>query len=503
MNTKESVKADSPVVSHIPINIWDHYNNKLINVKGGDVLLREIPEIRRDFNTFNFHYIFDCSESLREELILQIASLQRIWLLISEDPRFTDKNFTFSASSFGCNYYYEFPKSDSFVQWMDYLQNVFLNDTSIKPKRLQRNSLENCLVNVIDNQNLIKNFENNIVLVVGETNLNFNMPNNRQLLYDLSKVSARLLFFQLENRSDKRYQDFILEAKLIIDDVGHQYRDYISNYIVENKELLDKNLFVSIDANDNNIYLHDAPQNSMYTGGIVFPKINKKLSPKSFDLALDSLLNKTIAKNNQILNSLEIGAGKLGFLRSELTNRVRTIIKKDAISRSDFFLPKINKHEGYLETSALSLKHNKPLKTGYLFTKNELEAIIESYKSFIPIVNEKISRKQRKQLRRKYGKYYRELNKFLFYKELKKRSTIAELLTVKTGVPVSDKILNTVKIKDVHRKSKLSHGQYKQLMQVLRSKISYLESLLNSPSTTTYIDGGKKRYYYISEKHIL
>ncbi|MGB1283295.1 MAG: type VI secretion system protein TssR domain-containing protein, partial [Polaribacter sp.] len=131
---KKSIVDSISPVSHVPLNLWDHYNNKLINVKGGDILLRELPVIKKQNKTFNLHFVFDCSPDLREKLVLQITSLQNIWLLISEDERYKEYDFTFSASSFGCSKYYHFPKSDSFALWLDYLQKIFLNDTTLASK---------------------------------------------------------------------------------------------------------------------------------------------------------------------------------------------------------------------------------------------------------------------------------------------------------------------------------------------------------------------------------
>jgi hypothetical protein len=312
-----------------------------------------------------------------------------------------------------------------------------------------------------------------------------------------------LLFFQLENLSDIKHQDYILQAKQILDNVGNQYREYISNFIIENNELIKENLFISLESEENNIYLHDAPKNSMYTGGIVFPKINQSLNPTTFDVALDSLLNKTIVKNNQIIHSLENGSDKLGFLRSQLTQSVSDIIKKDSMSRSSLLVPKINKHERYLETSSLNLNQNKGLESGYLFSKSELDVIIESYKSVIPLIDKTVSKKQRKQLLKKYKQYYKQLNKLLFYKELKKKNTVGELLEIKTGIPVSNSLLSNIKIKDIHRRSKLPDKEYIEVMQSLRLKVKKLETIIENPATELFIDGSKKTYYYISEKSLL
>ncbi|OEK09812.1 hypothetical protein A8C32_09890 [Flavivirga aquatica] len=500
---KTTLTTDSlPLTTHALLNIWDHYNNKLVNVKGSDVYLREIPIIKEENKVFNFHFIFDCSDNLREKLILQISSLQHIWLLLTEDKRFKGKKFTFSASSYGCGKYYRFPKNDSFALWVDYLQSIFLKDDPIITKEYNREGIEKCFLNIIDNNPDDKNFENNIVIVMGEGNLDFEIKND-DILYDLAKISSRMLFFQLDNTSNKKHQDYILKSKQILDAIGKEYRNYITNYVIDNKLEIKQNLFSTIESNEDNIYLYDAPKNSMYVGGLVFPKINKSLTPLSFDVALDSLLSRTIASNDTLLKSLQKGAENLGFLRSLPTKRMTNILKDDSLKRSALLIPKTNRLERYLETSKLNLKDNKTLESGYLFSKKELDVILESYKSVVPLIDKNVKRRERRKLYKKYKSYYKQLNKLLFYKELRKRNTIGELVKIKTGIKVSDSLLNTIKIKEIKRKSKLSNKKYINLMHYLRTKITRLETVMEDPLRKTFIDGSKKTYYYVSEKSLL
>ena len=499
---KNTIKPFS-MISNTPIHVWDHYTNKLMNVKGGDIPLKDISTIKKQNNTFNIHFIFDCSEDLKEKLLLQIPSLQRIWLLISEDDRYKDFTFTFSASSYGCDKYYEFPKSKSFALWIDYLQNVFLNTPDIAVKNHNYRGIERCLVNFINTQPEGNDFENNIMLIMGNdsSGLDLDLDSDDDVLYDLAKLPVRLLFFQLENTTSKKHQDFVLQAKQILDNIGNQYSEYVTDYIIENKQLLKKNLFIALDSKDNNIYLYDAPNRSMYTGGIVFPKINHTLNPTSFDIAVDSLLSKTVASTTRLIASLEHGVRKLGFLRSKPSRRIVELFKKDSIKA--LLIPKINKNEMYLETSVISLKDTKHLASGYLFSKKQLTMLIESYKSIIPLLHKTVKRKDRRVLYKKYKSYYKQLNKLLFYKQLKRRNTIAALLKVKTGISVHHPLLHTLKIPYIKRKSKLSNNAYSTLMKFLRSKISYLENVVENQSTKTFVDGSNKTYYYIAENKLL
>lgn len=486
-------------VSYVPLNVWDHYNNKLINVNGGDVYLREVPTIKKENKIFNFHFVFDCSPELKEKMILQISSLQRIWLLLNDDEQFKDFKFTFSASSYGCGRFYSFPKSDSFASWLDYLQKVFLNNKSIVVEESNSEGIQKCFREIKNKENEIS-FNNNIIIVVGENKLNINTQNN-SVFKDLAKISSRVLFFQLANTTAREHQDFVLHAKQILENISNEYNKHITNYIIDTKLVVKQNIFTELASEEDNIYLYDAPKNSLYTGGIVFPRVNKNLTSVSLDLALDSVIKKTIKNNDAIVGSLEKGVDKLGFLRSVPTSRITNIITNDSIYNISL-IPKNNKKEQYLETSRLNLFNNKNLQPGYLLSKDELENLIESYKSVVPLIDKNIDKKHRKKICKKYKSYYKQLNKILFYKQLKKDNTIGEMLSIKTGIQVKDSRLNSIKIKDISKKSKLSNKAYINLMQSLRSKILKLETVIKNPLTKTYIDGSNTIYYYVSNTNL-
>ena len=62
---------------------------------------------------------------------------------------------------------------------------------------------------------------------------------------------------------------------------------FITKYIADPK--LDKpSLFKDLSTDDENVYLLDVPQNSIATGGLVFPKVNGRLSNPGFSNILDT-----------------------------------------------------------------------------------------------------------------------------------------------------------------------------------------------------------------------
>ena len=83
---------------------------------------------------------------------------------------------------------------------------------------------------------------------------------HEQQLSWLATQPARLLFAQIDRASGTSYQDFLLQAKSILDSHSTKYIDHISNYIADSR-LVKTELFKNIEATDANLYLYDAPYN--------------------------------------------------------------------------------------------------------------------------------------------------------------------------------------------------------------------------------------------------
>jgi hypothetical protein len=139
--------------------------------------------------------------------------------------------------------------------------------------------------NRLENTNLINqflsekaSFENNFFIVVGSNNsINSVLPND---VNKLAIHSSKLLFVVLENKNSPENQDFILQNKAYLNAVSSQNKKVIQNYYVDQKLLIDNDEFTFSDEFDNS-YIFDAPKKSNFNGGIVFPKLNNEVNPKS------------------------------------------------------------------------------------------------------------------------------------------------------------------------------------------------------------------------------
>lgn len=499
---KEATKQpeDSTTVA-VPISVWNHYDSKLINVDGADILIRKLKDIKADNKILNFHFIFDCSEDLKKKQLLLMSSLQRIWVLLSTEEKYSEYEFSFSASSYGCGRFYALPKTKSFSSWIDYLHNVFLNTEGYVTRRVNTKGIEQCFEYAMADIPT-QSFTNNIIIVSGETQF-FTPPNIRSITYRLGQTSSRVIFCQLESGLDNPHQEYILRAKYILDRVSENHADFIRAFTVENKLVKNENSFTNIPAEDN-IYVYDAPDNSTYQGGLVFPKINSVLSAISFDTALDSVLNKTIRFNTQFVGSLEYHAKKLGLFGTDPGEKIKEMILEHPIySNSLKVLPRNYIYENYFENKNYFPKGNSDVISGFLIDKEELEIAIDGYKSLIPIFSEEVRRKERRKLHRMYRKNRKAINKGLFRKVLRRKNYMSKLILMKTGLPAESDFLRNTKIKHIKRKRRTSHMAFTIIMNELRERIENLEEILSKKNTKIHTDGSKKQYYFIPSNNIL
>lgn len=495
---KEVLNDQDALNVSVPLNVWDNYKSKLINVEGNNILIRKIKEIKEENKIINFHYIFDCSASARPKQTKIISSLQRIWMQISENEMYQNYEFSFTASSFGCGAFYNFPKSKSFPLWIDYIQKAISNDPSIAPSESSYKGISQCLEYSLATIET-PSFSNNIIMVVGAKRFK-KIIDLERLTKKIALTSSRLIFYQLENKSSSEYQDYMLQAKQILSEVGNKYAAFLKAYTVENKLVKSTHIFTSIPSKDN-IYVYDAPENSIYQGGLVFPKINQQLNPESFDIALDAVLSKTIKFNKLFINSLEYHADNLGFLDAESGLRIKQLIQNDTLYNGRV-LPKNDLKTRFYENRGFNFSDNSGFAQGFLLSESELEILIDAYRSLSPKISEKIARKDRNFIFNLYYDNLEGINEMILRKELDSDSTLAEMFFLKTGFPVQIECFSDISVSDLRSKRRVSDDMFLNLMNYVRGKTEDLEQLLDQENGIE-IKGESSKYYFISVAKII
>lgn len=495
-HTSKKTSDSDTVDVMVPTSVWDHSQNTLTNVEGDELLISKIDKIKEQNKKINFHFIFDSSDDAKLKQIKLMASLQRIWLLYSENEEYSEYDFTFSTSSYGSNEFYYFKQTTSFPDWIEYINKVLLNDTTVYKSMVNDIGIERCFNYVLSASDSV-DFETNIVIVSGvKAFKRMSARTKSNLTKRLAKISSRLIFFQLANNSEDAYQEYILQSKDLLSRVALEYGDFIKSFTVDNNLVKEKNIFSSIPSEDN-LYVYDSPTSSNYQGGIGFSKMNSELVPTSFDLVLDSVLAHTLKTNKMYQESLDAYNSKLGFLRSRPSRFIDKEVEEDSTYQGQAsFIPRNRLDESFNRNEQLVIDLNN-LSTAYLLSEAELQILIDNYKSLVPLFSGEVKRRQRKVVDELYLENIKNLNELFLKKVLTEKSSIADLVFIKSGIPVGTQELHDLRVKDVLKKRKMGHDSFQQLLLDLRKKVDALEVIYaNDVNVTTEYDAST-RYFFI------
>ena len=363
--------ADEAVSFNYPLSVWDRNWNKIINIKGGDIMVSDIRMMKEENKNVNIHVLFHDSD--RTYLLPYINVLQNLKLKMK--PGY---DYSFSATCISANGRNKHlaPTKD-FAMWLDYIkQTISSKQKDRQPEQSTFSGFDGAIEQLLQHNDASR-FSNNLFVVLGSKQT---LSLNNHQLSRLATLPARLLFAQIDRNSGTSYQDFLLQAKSLLDSHSTKYIDHISNYIADNS-LVKLELFKNIEATDANIYLFDAPNNSLTAGGIIFPKGRNRLECNAFESALDSVLRQSFEMDSILLHSLEGYERNIGVLRSRPTSELAYIFhhteNPDSACLSDIDRNSVNDIYYVKATVADSIMDK--YEYGYLLDDAEVADLLQSF----------------------------------------------------------------------------------------------------------------------------
>ncbi|MEP0212879.1 MAG: type VI secretion system protein TssR domain-containing protein [Cellulophaga sp.] len=476
--------------ANVPFYIWDQNENKLINVKGNNVLISDANRLEKESKTVNFHFIFN--EDEKESIKPLINSLQNIGLFF---PQHEDLKFSFSAVSRSKNKSYVLPKTTSFASWITFIQNI-LEEKPLHKKAITKDylTLNQAIETSLATSYNTTSFENNFFIIAGSSG-NYNLDRQDYLIKKMALKSSKLLFIQLQNRSNESNQNNLLLAKEILSDVSKSYNSFIENYIIDNNLTISKNSLKNIASENSNIYVYDAPQNSLFNGGVIFPSINMHIEPKALSTAIDTVLINTINTNNKLITSLNNYKSKLGVLKSKPSKFLKTIFNSDSLQIS--LIDKNNPNDIFYKNTPLDKASVNSLQKGYHMSKTEVLDLIENYRALLPRfaesrlasfnseissytnaddyihTKETLTRREKRILKRTYRREIRGINKVFKRKVIYRNDKLSQLFFFKTGIKV-DRTFGSYQTLKIKTKSATQKGFDKFFLKN-RDKVDLLE----------------------------
>lgn len=485
--------TDNRVRMNYPLSVWDRNWNKIINIKGGDIMVSDVRKMEAENKEVNIHVVF--YESDRAKLSPYINVLQNLKLKVK--PGY---DYTYSATCIPVNGQNKhLPATTDFAVWLDYIkQHMSVKRANEKDSPSLFSGFDGA-VKQLSRYKHGSLFCNNILIVFG-SNQTLSL-NDRQLSW-LAEQPARLLFAQIDRASGTSYQDFLLQAKSILDSHSTQYIDHISNYIADNK-LVKTELFRNVESPDANIYLFDAPHNSLTVGGLLFPKGRNKLESNTFETTLDMMFQQSYKMDSLLLHSLKDYERNLGVLRSRPTSELAHIFNHsenpDSASLADIDRNSVN--DTYYIRASVADSIMGEYEHGYLLDDMEVSDLLQNYRGLLPEFSDSIGKKELKVLRKLYNRQKKSIDRRFYRKVLPKNPYLSQIFYYKTGIMANDSLLNSVTVKELKRR-KIETVNFNNGYTALILKMRELEDMYQFNLFEPVFIAGKK-YYFIPKQLIL
>lgn len=477
------------VYANLPFSVWDIKSNKILNIKGGDIMSYDIKKIATDSKHVNLHILFYDMD--RHAIKQYISVLQNLKLKLR--PEYKYKFSAINISSQGHNRY--LPSTSSFASWLNFMKESTTSKTYGKESAYSGFS---GAIKQISYNNLGKQFDNNIFVILG-TRQSLEIS-TKELSYLASKTN-RLLFFQIEKNSEKPYQEFLLQAKSILDVHATDYVNYISNYIADNK-FIKYELFRIHEAPDANIYLYDAPNNSLNVGGLVFPKGSNPLDGTAFETAIDSVMKQSYIMDSLLISSLKKYESQIGVLRSHLSPELRTFLYQKLDIAGNTAMTGVSRNsinDVYYTKAVVSDSVITEDAQGFLFNDNEIRELLRQYRELLPEFSDTIGKRELKLLRKLYKRQIKNTNILLGRLAIHKKSSISDMFYYKTGIAVNDSVFHSVKVNNL-RQNKIDKKDFNKAYNFLIGKMKNLEDMYKQNLLEPVIIAGKKYYFIVKQK---
>ncbi|PSK93336.1 type VI secretion system protein TssR domain-containing protein [Taibaiella chishuiensis] len=348
--------------------------------------------------------------------------------------------------------------------------------------------------------------ESNIVVLYGAAGANQSAGENwSDVVSQLSVVGARMLIFQSHTHSDDAYNNFVIQARDLIEQTASNIAVYKKDKVVDYSANILSNVDFSLIGSDSGVFHLDYPAKSMIQGYVLYPVNREEMQPIFLGSSMDSLISQVYRDNKMIEDALiryflTIGAKNTRVERQYATlypNYTNNYVPANFLSSNtfrtrSFFIPAWT---GY-KTGGRQAAH---IKTGVLLSAEEYQQLTARLVRLAGSGGynagdggaiyrhiKKTVKKTAKEQNMAIGKPVSEL-------------TISEALEVLTGYKSLNPTWTNQPISGI-KSSGLKAGSGLSLLTESRAKANWLQENINN-GDLQFINNGKT-YYLISEDHL-
>lgn len=529
-----SVRTDSLVTfnsGHL-IPLVDKRDNRIFNIDGSALSYLQSDSIKKELRNINVVFVFEPCETARTQFPVLLNIIQNLkTLFVSETGKYS---YQFGAALATDNGIRRLSLNTDYSVFVDSVSSVASSILTGHPPAIEAwETLRYGLDLLEDSGNAT-----NLVIVIGERGEGTeNAP--ADIVSSLSRLNCRMMGVQLYATREAVYNNFVLQLSDMIEKYAAYQTVYKRGRIVFADQYCRSNIFMEHDAN---FYLLDYPAASMTQGGVMFPEKEEALALANFEARLDSLHTQIIKDNTLLAESLDLAFATAGSTKDryadefteifsidntkpnhdfqntfagkmpmwyEPTDRIgvtdstahyHLMLSENELQSVKDFLEKLCRNEVDVKDAGKPKKRKaknicKYLEQTEYVTEEQLSARREEVMNTADTVYVS-TKKIRKELIRLY---LSKLNSCSICRKKNreyKRFTLAMAHLQIFGVPANNEILNTITIKELGDRNKVSDKELEQLVNYFKKT----KNRFNDEFSKGKIESSGQPYYYVDYK---
>lgn len=486
--------------SAVANNVFDKSSNTVINIKGSRIDYNNYLRLRRFGNHVNVIFVVDGGSSMKDYLPGITNTIQNFADVFGKKS-FSNYEYRFGAVVYrgnqGCSQgqgMNAFEPAGNFSRVVDFLNK----QAAITGQCAGTIAEQPYYAGVQEAVNMLKKYpmQTNIIIVAGSTgNIKSYAPSEDVLVRGLVETDARMLVFQVYNKFDPSFNNFVLESRQLLEKAAQQQAERKKLRMVKGEGLAVTQQFNTAYTDSVSYYLN-YPEASLIPGAIVFPGRGAVKTNREMMTALNRFLGEVYTDNKQIITSLDSVFMTSGRLKEKIAEPVMASISQPGANLPDN-LGELLPHNAFkyyfdVEVKEGMMAKGSPMEYALLLSHDE---IIQLSDVLSRLAGDNLQQDQ-KDFRRKLFKSYLSYGASQ-WEGVHSRSAVRgmklpEYLEKVTGMPLDLDALSRYSIKDIKRG--MDDQDFERFITWLRKCNQVVKKQLQ---TGDYFISNGQPYFYI------
>ena len=488
--------------SSVAGNVFDKSSNTVINIKGTRIDYNNYLRLRRFGNRVNVMFVVDGGSSMKNYLPGITNTIQNFADIFGKKA-YAGYEYRFGAvvyrGSEGC---YQSKGMNTFEPTGNYSRIVdFINQQAAITQQCNSTVTDQPYYEGLQQAiNVLKKYpmQTNLIIVAGSTGNLKGVSTEDQLVRGLTETDARMLIFQVYNKFDPSFNNFVLESRQLLERAAQQQAESKKLRMVKGEGLAVTQQF-NTSYTDSVSYYLNYPEGSLIPGAIVFPARGEVKTNREMMIALDRFLGEVYTDNRQIITSLDSVFMTSGRLREKIPEPVMNSISQPGLTLPRDFGEQLphNAFKYYFDVNAKEgiVAKNAPVQFAILLSHDEMLQLTDLLSLLAGDNLEQDSKAFRKMLYRTYVAYGSSQWKGSTTKSLIRNMKLPAYIEKATGMPVDAGALSGFTVKSI--KNGMSSEEFEQLVTYLRKCNQVLKVQLQ---TGDYFISNGRPYFYVVQQ---